>query len=76
MQALKPLRVAFGADGEPMTLLFASISCICSELTSPAPPPFVVADVNAGSVRLGNAAIQSPEMALNCLPPSSSDPWL
>src|SRR5262249_38803635 len=56
VQALKPSCVAFGADGEPMTLLFASISCICSELTRPAFAPFVVADVNAGSVRFGSAA--------------------
>ena len=56
MHALKPSRVAFGADGVPITLLLESTSSISSDELRFAGAPFVVACVNEGFVRLGSAA--------------------
>ena len=49
--ALKPSRVAFGADGVPITRLLESTSSISSDALRFAGAPFVVARVNDGFAR-------------------------
>ena len=55
-QASNPLPAALGAEGVPITLLFESMSCICSEVVSLTAAPLIVPELNAGLVRLGSAA--------------------
>src|SRR6185312_12356990 len=65
VQALKPSRVEFGADGVPITEPFESISWIASDDWRLAFAPFTVPLVKLGFDRFGSAARPTPPVPIS-----------